>query len=241
MSVPSVFGLPHLSEDAVAAFADGVLGTAASARAARHCVECRECADAVRGQRETAMMLRSAAAPCLPTGLMDRLAGLPMSTSLPPTRGLPTALGADGIPVFVAFDPRHSDSATERAVDDRPDAGSASFTIPPPIPAASLPPVDPPTVTAAHTHTLFGLRRGVLPIGLIASAAAVVLVGTLGGQMQSASGDAGHNAPAAGLVGATQSPSGQRAPTSPAPASSFATQNVLSVPVGPQPSASPAP
>ena len=44
MTGPSVFGLPHLSEDAVAAFADGVLSSAATVRARRHCAECTECA-----------------------------------------------------------------------------------------------------------------------------------------------------------------------------------------------------
>ncbi len=81
MSGPRVFGLPHLSEDAVAAFADGVLSAAAASRAQRHCAECAECADAVRGQREAAMLLRAAQAPALPSGLLDRLAGLPMSAA----------------------------------------------------------------------------------------------------------------------------------------------------------------
>jgi hypothetical protein len=105
MSSPRVFGLPHLSEDAVAAFADGVLSAAAASRAQRHCAECLVCADAVRGQRETAMMLRATQAPALPSGLLDRLAGLPMSAPLPPPRsGLPTVLGADGTAMFVAHD-----------------------------------------------------------------------------------------------------------------------------------------
>ena len=148
MSVPSVFGLPHLSEDAVAAFADGVLSTAAAARAQRHCAECRECADAVRGQREAALMLRSAASPSVPSGLLDRLAGLPMSAPLPPPRhGLPTVLGADGVPVF--------DTRDRRAESDPGDGAAES---------------------SAHP-----LRRGTLPFGLLASAAAMVAAGTLGG------------------------------------------------------------
>ena len=105
MTGPRVFGLPHLSEDAVAAFADGVLSAAAASRARRHCAECAECADAVRGQRETALLLRTAPAPALPSGLLDRLAGLPMSAPLPPLRGgLPTVLGADGTAMFLAHD-----------------------------------------------------------------------------------------------------------------------------------------
>lgn len=106
MTVPRVFKLPHLSEDAVAAFADGVLAQSAAGRAQRHCLECPECADAVRGQREAAMMLRTAGVPSLPAGLLDRLAGLPMSAPLPPPRGgLPTTLNAEGVPVFVAYRP----------------------------------------------------------------------------------------------------------------------------------------
>jgi hypothetical protein len=106
MTVPRVFKLPHLSEDAVAAFADGVLAQSAAGRAQRHCLECPECADAVRGQREAAMMLRTAGAPSLPAGLLDRLAGLPMSAPLPPRRsGLPTTLNSEGVAVFVAYRP----------------------------------------------------------------------------------------------------------------------------------------
>jgi anti-sigma factor RsiW len=99
MSRPGVFGLPHLSEDAVASFADGVLSPTASARARKHCAECAECAAAVREQREMAMMLRAAPAPALPSGLLARLTGLPMSTSLPPRR--PTGIGPDGQPVLL--------------------------------------------------------------------------------------------------------------------------------------------
>jgi anti-sigma factor RsiW len=148
MSVPSVFGLPHLSEDAVAAFADGVLSSSAAARAQRHCAECPECAEAVRGQREAAMMLRSAAAPSLPSGLLDRLAGVPQSAPLPPPRhGLPTVLGADGVPMFDTR-PRRDEHESEDG--------------------------------QAHTSS-HGLRRGTLPFGLLASAAAMVAAGTLGG------------------------------------------------------------
>src|SRR6185437_11345318 len=107
MTGPSVFGLPHLSEDAVAAFADGRLSPSATARARKHCAECAECAEAVRGQREAAMLLRTASAPSLPAGLLDRLAGLPMSAQLPPPlSGLPTTLDSNGVPVFVAYQPQ---------------------------------------------------------------------------------------------------------------------------------------
>ncbi|HST50212.1 hypothetical protein [Jatrophihabitans sp.] len=155
MSSPRVFGLPHLSEDAVAAFADGVLSASAASRARRHCAECAECADAIRVQREAAMLLRTAQAPTLPSGLLDRLAGLPMSTPLPPPcGGLPTVLGADGTPVFVAHDVHKA-----RMAGEHPDDGPA-------------------TDAGRPAH-----RRGALPVTVLASAAAVVAAGTFGGHV----------------------------------------------------------
>lgn len=174
-----VFGLPHLSEDAVAAYADGVLSAAAASRARQHCAECVECADAVRGQRETAMMLRAAQAPALPSGLLDRLAGLPMSTPLPPPSrgGLPTVLSADGTAMFIAHDVRKSrepqgrEPRAERACDDEPEA-----------------PGHPP---ARPMH-----RRAALPVTVLASAAAVVAAGTFGGQLSTLAAAADRQAPA---------------------------------------------
>ncbi|HEX2904770.1 MAG TPA: hypothetical protein VHO01_15060 [Jatrophihabitans sp.] len=156
MTVPRVFGLPHLSEDAVAAFADGVLSDAATVRARKHCIECAECADAVRVQRETAMMLRCSSSPSAPAGLIDRLTHLPQSAPIPPPNsGLPTALGADGIPVFVAHNP----------------------------PARKRPePPEPGKAEDRHFHP----RRALLPVGILASAAAVVAAGTLGGNATAA-------------------------------------------------------
>lgn len=198
MTYPRVFGLPHLSEDAVAAFADGVLAPAATARAQRHCAECSECADAVRGQREAAMMLRMSAAPALPSGLLDRLAGLPMSASLPPPRsGLPTTLGSDGIPVFIAHDP------------------SGSRTIPPPIDGVQN------RVTVSE-HRSSHHRRGLLPVTMLASVAAVVAAGTLGGNVTAAGPVNDHpGAPAAvqfGSNGVAEAVVGRPQPATYAPA-----------------------
>ncbi|HEX8081993.1 MAG TPA: hypothetical protein VF557_17405 [Jatrophihabitans sp.] len=200
-----VFGLPHLSEDAVAAFADGVLSAAAASRARRHCAECVECADAVRGQRETAMMLRAAQAPALPSGLLDRLAGLPMSTPLPPPSrgGLPTVLGADGTAMFIAHDAhkarglqardslerevRARDALEREARDPRAGQPSAGEQ-----PEAAAPP------PARPVH-----RRAALPVTVLASAAAVVAAGTFGGQVSTlaAVGDRQAPAGAANVVG----------------------------------------
>lgn len=81
----------HLSDEAVAAFADGVLTGHARSRAARHTQACPECAEAVRVQREAVLVLRTAPAPQLPGGLFDRLCGLPQVTPIasPPTVVMP--------------------------------------------------------------------------------------------------------------------------------------------------------
>jgi hypothetical protein len=161
MTVAGVFGLPHLSEDAVAAFADGVLSASAAARAQRHCAECAECAEAVRAQREAALLLRTAGNPTVPAELMSRLAGLPMSAPLPPPRGgLPTVLGADGVPMFIAHDPRNANRMT---TEQRPDGS----------------PLDDPR-PAANGH-----RRVLLAGGILASAAAVVAAGAIGSNLTS--------------------------------------------------------
>jgi hypothetical protein len=93
----------HLSDEAVAAFADGVLVGAARDRACRHLNECAECRSAVKEQREAAAALRTAPAPALPTNLLDRLRTLPMTTPLPP--GPPQAIGPDGNAVLSTFAP----------------------------------------------------------------------------------------------------------------------------------------
>src|SRR6185437_3536357 len=166
MTGPSVFGLPHLSEDAVAAFADGVLSANATARARKHCAECAECAEAVRGQREAAMLLRTASAPSLPAGLLDRLAGLPMSAQLPPPlSGLPTTLDSNGVPVFVAYQP-------QPRIDPEPDQGQDGRE---PTDRSAL---EPAAARPAH-------RRVLLPVSILASAAAVVAAGTIGGNVAS--------------------------------------------------------
>ena len=201
MSGFGVFALPHLSADAVAAFADGVLSGNAATRARKHCAECSECAAAVRAQREAAFILRTAPTPSLPSGLLDRLAGLPMSTSLPPPAGgLPIVIGPDGAPVIAA-----GPLATDEPEQPRT-CQSASLA--------------PAVVTAGRAHPR--RRKTLLPIGLAASAAAVVAAGALGGQLSSSSAAtnqpvsvvkiAGHNASGADDAGdnAGQSDGGQR-------------------------------
>lgn len=83
----------HLSDEAVAAFADGVLRGHARTRATRHTAECAECGHAVREQRAAVLALRTAPAPELPCGLLDRLRGLPQVT---PIAAPPTVVLSDG-------------------------------------------------------------------------------------------------------------------------------------------------
>jgi hypothetical protein len=204
MTSPRGFGLPHLSEDAVAAFADGVLSAAAASRARRHCSECPECADAVRVQREAAMMLRAAQAPALPSGLLDRLAGLPMSTPLPQRHTLPTVLGADGVPMFLAHDARGVDGAEQGKPSGEPGL--------PGQPQQGGRP---------------GPRRGAVPVTVLASAAAVVAAGTFGGHVSTLAADSSLRAPAgaanaAGALGGSQ-------PTGARPASPLTGTGLLSV------------
>lgn len=90
----------HLSDEAVAAFADSALTGPARQRARQHTAECPECAYAVAVQREAAWALRSAPAPALPSGLLERLREVPATTSI---RTAPTVLGSDGSTLLATF------------------------------------------------------------------------------------------------------------------------------------------
>jgi anti-sigma factor RsiW len=83
----------HLSDEAVAAFADGVLRGPARERATRHTEKCRECRYAVKVQREAAWALRAAPTPALPVGLFERLQSVPQTT---PIASTPTVIAPDG-------------------------------------------------------------------------------------------------------------------------------------------------
>jgi anti-sigma factor RsiW len=88
-----ILSTQHLSDEAVAACADGVLGATATGRALRHLATCPECAQAVAAQREAVDALRTAPLPSLPTGLLDRLRAVPVTTSLSQPD---VAIGPDG-------------------------------------------------------------------------------------------------------------------------------------------------
>jgi anti-sigma factor RsiW len=90
----------HLSDEAVAAFADDVLTGHARQRARRHTAECPECNHAVAVQREAVWALRAAPAPSLPTGLLDRLREVPVTT---PIQHVPTHVDEHGIAMFASF------------------------------------------------------------------------------------------------------------------------------------------
>ncbi len=90
----------HLSDEAIAAFADDVLRGHARERAMRHTATCTECKHAVAGQREAVWALRAAPAPALPSGLLDRLREVPATTPINTVR---TTIGPDGSTMFAAF------------------------------------------------------------------------------------------------------------------------------------------
>jgi hypothetical protein len=183
-----VFGIAHLSEDAVAAFADGALSPSARSRATRHCAECAECAEAVQVQRDAADMLRSAAQPSVPSGLLDRLSGVPMSAPLPPpSGGLPMSMGSDGQPVLVSYrtNPPWKHPTQHSLPNSLPNsaasqAGHAAGTVRRPM------------------------RRVVLPLGVAASVAAVIAAGAFAGQTQRGNGPVtGGSANLSGVVSGT--------------------------------------
>jgi hypothetical protein len=90
----------HLSDEAVAAFADGVLRGLARERATRHVNACAECRRAVQVQREAAWALRAATTPPPPSALLERLRTVPQTT---PIQTLPTAVAPDGTTMIATF------------------------------------------------------------------------------------------------------------------------------------------
>jgi anti-sigma factor RsiW len=147
----------HLSDEAVAAYADGVLGATARLRAERHIASCPDCAYSVAVQREAVFALRGAPAPALPTGLLDRLRAVPTTTVLATTP--PLTLSPDGSASFPSYGTPH------RSDDARPMSGH---------PAGPTPSIAPPS----RRHVRFGT------VGL-AAAVAVTAVATMSAGLQS--------------------------------------------------------
>jgi anti-sigma factor RsiW len=173
------FPIPHLSDEAVAAFADGMLAPSAHSRAERHLAVCPECARAVDEQRAAVSILRAAPEPALPAGLLERLRSVPVTTTLTPQK---LALAPDGSAVFPAF-------GTVDAFA-RPMAAAA-----PPAASAQGP-------TRRHEfHLPLGLphpARRTQQVALVAVAAAMFTVGLAA----SASADTASSAPSRSVPGA---------------------------------------
>jgi anti-sigma factor RsiW len=93
----------HLSDEAIAAQADGVLTGHARDRAVKHLEGCAECRTAVRVQREAALALRAASAPPVPSDLVEKLRTVPLTTPIPVPP--PSAIAPDGTTMFSVFAP----------------------------------------------------------------------------------------------------------------------------------------
>jgi hypothetical protein len=169
------FAVQHLTDEAVAAYADGVLATPAHNRATRHLVQCAECAVAVDEQRAAVSALRAAPAPALPVGLLDRLRAVPTTTSLGASSlgRSPLALAPDGSAAFAAFgtsvaDPGRSTVATAGQPADGPHAdGLAHFRFPVAVPHAVR-----GLSTRSRQLALVTVAAAMLTTGMAASAAA---------------------------------------------------------------------
>lgn len=193
----------HLSDEAIAAFADDVLSGSARQRAVKHTAVCAECNHAVAVQREAVWALRAAPAPSLPTGLVDRLRGLPATT---PLTTLPTAIAPDGSAMLSVMGPVDSPVVPHAAgrgfgsgLGAALGAGAMAAFVPEP--------------TTRQSHRL----RSV-----VGAAAALTVVGALaaGSGGQTISGTPSRHTPPAGVVpvdSRTGGPSGADTPGAPAP------------------------
>lgn len=81
------FGLPesHLLPDAVVAFVDAELSTAATERAAEHLAHCPWCAADVDSQRQVRSAVREAGEPSMSAGFLASLQSIPQDTELDQT------------------------------------------------------------------------------------------------------------------------------------------------------------
>jgi hypothetical protein len=167
-----ITALSHLSDEAVAAFADGVLSDTARQRAQSHMAGCAECSEAVYGQRAARAALRSALSPRLPAGLFERLRELPITAELPLV--LPAALSADGRPLFAPAAPRDAVATELIAVEPVAVEPVAPLSVPAMAPFPAPVPSDPHVLLAAAAH-----RRASARVGIGATAVAVLAVGVL--------------------------------------------------------------
>lgn len=179
----------HLSDEAVAAFADGVLRDGARSRAEQHLSTCAECREAVRGQRAASAVLRSAPLPCLPTGLADRLRNLPGTTPLPASPFAPAALTCDSQPMFAAFHTVVADPATParpaHLSTPAPDVASSTAAV---LPPAAVLPCSPTTAAPASHQVHQARRRSAAGAGFGALALSAVAVSLLASTAATAGG-----------------------------------------------------
>lgn len=150
----------HLSDEAIAAFADGVLSGHARDRASRHAAACRECAHAVGVQREAVLALRAAPAPSMPSGLLERLRSVPSTT---PINVSPTAIGPDGSAMFAAFGTMTAAALVPPRPTERPSRSTEAPSRPAEVRAHRVRPI---VMTAAAVAA-----AGVVAVGSAAHAA----------------------------------------------------------------------
>jgi hypothetical protein len=162
----------HLSDEAIAAFADRMLAVPAQHRAERHLALCPECATAVDEQRAAVSALRAAPAPAMPLDLLERLRAVPVTTPLTPST---MALAPDGSAVFPAFGTR---TTLERPARDGREARPAprspghQYHLPAPASALSHLPHFPQIGRRTQQLALVAVTAAMMTVGVAASASA---------------------------------------------------------------------
>lgn len=186
MSLP----VQHLSDEAIAAYADDVLGAGARDRAARHVASCAECAHDVRRQYEARDALRAAAAPAAPSALLERLRQLPMTAPLSGPPSLRTVvIGDGGAPMFAAYGTVMPDA--EQPLSGMSASGMSVLAGDP------QPRRNPMSLDRGRTRLRLGGRSLAL-----AGATTVLAVGLVGGGIGSAAARGGPGVPVPGGSGA---------------------------------------
>jgi hypothetical protein len=150
----------HLSDEAVAAFADGMLATPAHNRAARHIALCAECAGAIDEQRAAVSALQAAPAPALPAGLLERLRAVPVTTALRPRE---LALAPDGSEVFPAFGTSTALLPARPSAPLNPRVGHHEFHLPVAVPHVGR---------RTQQLALVAVAAAMITVGVAASASA---------------------------------------------------------------------
>ena len=152
----------HLSEDALAAYVDGILSAGADERAAKHLRTCAECRAAVDVEREAKALLGAVPDPNIPAGLLAKLLDVPMTADL---GGSDRVLAIDGDRLGWSTGSTNSDT---RVVERR-----ASAPARPRPPARPVGAPRPAGRSTRSRRTRRGLAVGLagLAFGVIASAA----------------------------------------------------------------------